>query len=229
MTASQIIDLLNECSPEQREVVFKHLRREFKIHPLERDLNITAEVILEAFARERTGLTFRMFRGVLAEAAFAVEIVEKLDNWEDVTPEGDHRYDFKLRDTEGEITLQVKLQRSKDFKAATAKQGYTRYPEAMFLVETQKTRAGKDPKSGESTRSYRFGEFDILAVSLQPSSGAWNDYLYTVSNWLLPIENDPDKILKFQPVPRTPNSEWTNDFETVARWFRNGDQKTITY
>lgn len=62
-----ILQLLQNCTTEQRRAVFEHLRKEFHIHPLEERLNTEAEVILEAIARDDTGLTFRMMRGVIAE------------------------------------------------------------------------------------------------------------------------------------------------------------------
>lgn len=40
----------------------------------------------------------------------------------------------------------------------------------MYVVETPRTRGGKDLTSGEDTRPYRYGEFDILAVSMHPST-----------------------------------------------------------
>ena len=65
-----LLQLLQNCTTEERRAVFEHLRKEFPIHPLEERLNIEAEIILEAIARDDTGLTFRMMRGVIAEAAF---------------------------------------------------------------------------------------------------------------------------------------------------------------
>ena len=76
------------------------------------------------------------------------------------------------------------------------------------------------------TRPYRFGEFDILAVSLQPSNGHWDSFLYTVGNWLLP-GSGPNEIATYQPVAIKPNSDWTADFELAAKWFRSGVKKKI--
>lgn len=47
----QIKHLLTLCSPAQRQEVYRHLRKEFPIHPLEVDLNTDAEIILEAIHR----------------------------------------------------------------------------------------------------------------------------------------------------------------------------------
>lgn len=53
------------------------------------------------------------------------------------------------------------------------------------MTETQKTRTDNDG-DGEKTRPYRYGEFDVLAVSMQPSTGKWDRYMYTLGRWLLP-------------------------------------------
>ena len=107
-----------------------------------------------------------------------------------------------------------------------ASEGYRSLSSDMYVVETQRTRGGKDPTSGEDTRPYRYGEFDILAVSMHPSTNRWEDFLYTVTDWLLPgsISN---RILKFQPVSKTVNDDWTTDFEEVIRWWRSGQKKNI--
>ena len=63
-----VLQLLEQCSSEERREIFKHLRKEFPIHPLEADLNTQAKVILEAMARS-SDLTMRGIRGIIAEAA----------------------------------------------------------------------------------------------------------------------------------------------------------------
>jgi len=71
----EILKLLEECSSEERREIFNHLRKEFPIHPLEADLNTQAEVILEAMARS-SDLTMRGIRGIIAEAAFLVNVLQ---------------------------------------------------------------------------------------------------------------------------------------------------------
>ena len=97
----------------------------------------------------------------------------------------------------------------------------------LYVVETQKTRRGTARKTGSATRPYRFGEFDLLAVSMYPSTKRWDTFMYTVADWLLPGRTDPREILKFQPVASTPNDDWTNSFHTAVRWLRSGAKKTI--
>ncbi len=108
----EIKRLLHLCSRAQRLEIFHYLRQEFPIHPLEAHLNTEAEVILEAIQRA-AGLTLRMIRGVISEAAFRVEVVQRLRGWRDTTPPGDLPYDFRLEDNKGAVRVQVKLQRSR--------------------------------------------------------------------------------------------------------------------
>src|SRR5437773_2409908 len=92
---AEILRLLEQCSAEERFEVFQHLRREFPIHRLEVDLNAQAEVILEAMARS-SDLTMRGIRGIIAEAAFLVDILQKLEGWRILEIEGDAPYDFLI-------------------------------------------------------------------------------------------------------------------------------------
>jgi hypothetical protein len=91
------------------------------------------------------------------------------------------------------------------------------------VVETQKTRAGRQRNTGGSTRPYRFGEFDLLAVAMQPSTGRWDSFMYTVADWLIPSRADPAEILNFQPVAAVVNEDWTDNFrEVISRRSRHG-------
>src|SRR5437764_12391733 len=105
-----VLQLLEQCSSEERREIFKHLRKEFPIHPLEADLNAQAEVVLEAMARS-SDLTMRGIRGIIAEAAFLVDILQKLKGWKILDIEGDAPYDFLIEDLAGPVRIQVKMQR----------------------------------------------------------------------------------------------------------------------
>ena len=109
----------------------------------------------------------------------------------------------------------------------TANQRYRGLPADMYVVETQRTRGGRDQQTGQDTRPYRFGEFDILAVSLQPSTGDWTSFIYTVASWLLPRPKSRRLMLKFQPVPKSPNDVWTANLETCISWFRSHERRKI--
>ncbi|HRK22769.1 MAG TPA: hypothetical protein PLX06_13220 [Fimbriimonadaceae bacterium] len=223
----EIYSLLDQCSPEERLQVFKRLRRQLHIHPFEQTLNTTAEIILEAISKA-PDLTVRGVRGIIAEAAFVVDVVGPLltQGWRDVTPKGDVPFDSVLEDSVGPVRVQVKMQRRKDHRPMMANEGYRRLRSDLFVTETQRTRGGKG-SDGASTRPYRFGEFDILAVSLHPSTNNWSDFVYTVGSWLIPDPKDSSCMLKFQPVSATPNGDWTKDFLECVRWFRSGEKKTI--
>jgi hypothetical protein len=223
---NQIKHLLSLCTPTQRQEIFRHLRAEFHIHPLEVALNTEAEIILEAIQRAG-GLTLRMMRGVIAEAAFQIYITEHLSGWANVTPPGDLPYDFLLRDSQGTVRVQVKLQRSVGNRPMWASQAYRFLPEDRYVVETQRTRGGSNRKTGGSTRPYRFGEFDLLAVAMYPSTNTWETFVYTVSDWLLPGQTTPSEMLKFQPVATVPGDDWTDDFYGAVEWWRSGVKKKI--
>jgi len=214
-------ELLLLCSSEEQEILFKELRQRHLIHEFERVMGAPAEMILEAVHRAPE-LTRRMLRGVIADAAFRTYVVPALDpkGWHDVTPDGNFAYDYLLEDAQGQISVQVKLQRS-ERGAPVVKDG-TRFgfEGDLYITETQKTRTGTAGE--EKTRPYRYGEFDVLAVSMQPSTGKWDRYMYSLGRWLLPGKGT-NEIGTLQPVSMKPNEFWTDDFETVAAWFRADD------
>jgi len=230
-TALKISGILEQCSDEERKALFKALRATHQIHELEAVFGAPAEVILEAI-HKAPELTRRMLRGVIADAAFAQFTIPILaeHGWRDVTPPGNFTYDHMVDDGKGPISIQVKLQRSKKqtHEITTGKNhGITR--PHIFVVETQKTRGGtKKGTDGaeEDTRPYRYGDFDVLAVSLQPSGKPWTAFRYTVGSWLLAGEH-PNTIATFQPVSISADDDWTDDFAEVARWFRSNIKKTI--
>lgn len=221
-TLDAIRELLGQCTPEDEAVLFREMRARHLIHEFERVIGAPAEMILEAVHRAPE-LTRRMLRGVIADAAFRTFVVPSVapHGWRDVTPEGNFAYDYKLDDGAGPVTVQVKLQRS-ERGAPVVKIG-TRYGFAgeVFMTETQKTRTGTDGEDNQ-TRPYRYGEFDILAVSIQPSTGKWDRYMYTLGRWLLSGKK-AGEMATLQPVSKAPDEWWTDDFRTAAQWFRAED------
>ena len=168
-----------------------------------------------------------MLRGVIAEAAFEIEVLSTLTRWKNVTPDGDFPFDYVLSNGIQNISIQVKLQRSKNLKPMTANEASKKFSKDLFVVETQKTRGGIDIITKENTRPYRFNEFDILAVSMQPSTEKWISFMYTVANWLLPQEEGSKKMFKFQPVSPIANNDWTDNFETCVSWMNQNSNKKI--
>jgi hypothetical protein len=212
---------------EERRALFNILRREFPVHALEVRLGASAEVILEAIDRS-SDLTLRGVRGVIAEAAFKEHVVVPLlaRGWREEAIAGDSAFDFRLVSEGTSVTIQVKMQRQKNQRPMGAREASKRlFPDAtgMWVVETQRTRGGVDT-NGLSTRPYRFGAFDILAVSMHPSSGDWSTFRYTLGRWLIPSPTDSSRIFKYQPVSPLPNDDWTDNLPQAIDWFRNEAQ-----
>lgn len=217
-----IRELLAQCSPEERAALFRELRATHQIHDFEAIIGAPAEMILEAVHRAPE-LTRRMLRGVIADAAFRTFVVPAVapHGWRDVTPPGNFSYDYQLADDIGPVTVQVKLQRSERGSPVVKNGARFGFGPEVFMTETQKTRTGTDGDENK-TRPYRYGDFDILAVSMQPSTGKWDRYMYTVGRWLLPGKQEGE-MATLQPVTMEPGEFWTNDFRTAAQWLRADD------
>lgn len=215
----QILQLLEDCNEDELREILQRIRQTVPIHPIEAKLNTQAEVILEAIDRA-SDLTLRGIRGIIAEASFLVNVIDKLEGWKDIPLTEDYSYDFLIEDSIGQIKIQVKMQRKERGVPKLTKTG-------KYVVETQRTRGGKDALTGEATRPYRFGEFDILAVSMHPSTNDWGQFMYTVGNWLLPRRGAPTQLEVLQPVSLAPDDDWTDNLLTSIEWFRKGHTKTI--
>lgn len=219
---AEIRKLLELCSASEQETLFRELRQRHTIHEFEQTIGAPAEMILEA-VHKAPELTRRMLRGVIADAAFRTFVVPAIEpqGWRDVTPEGNFAFDYIVEDARGRVSVQVMLQRSE--RGAPVRKPGARYGFVgeVFMTETQKSRTGTDGE-GEKTRPYRYGEFDVLAVSMQPSTGKWDRYMYSVGRWLLPGKGE-NEIATLQPVARLPDEFWTDDFVTVATWLRTED------
>jgi excisionase family DNA binding protein len=209
---------LDNLNPEVRHSALDHLLSTRSPHPVEVQLGAGWELILDAIQRSNE-LTVRMIRGVIAEAAFGVHVVKPLGFWDEVPFSGSRNVDYLLRDKVGEVKVQVKLQRSA--------KGEPVIHNGYYDVETQRPRGGTDRKSGTKTHPYRFGQFDILAVSLKPSIGQWDAFRYTVGDWLQPSTMDNECLAVHQPVSMTQNEDWTDDFMTCVGWLRGSLRKTI--
>jgi hypothetical protein len=223
---SRIRQILAELTDSERLEVYSQLKAAYGIHPMEAHLKLTSDEILSALQKmkEQNGMPWRMLRGSLADLLYGVVVLPSLTGWTDVPFNGDMPYDYLLESDSGErISLQIKLQRSEAGQPLDAKKSLG---QNMFVVETQRTRGGK--KGEKKTRPYRFGDFDILAVSMFPSTGRWETYMYTVAKWLLPHPTETGCLNTFQPVAKAPNADWTDSLEQAIEWLKSGQQKTIT-
>lgn len=212
----QVLGILKRCSSEQRQQVFDELRKEMPLHRYEEQMNAKAEVILEALARAPE-LTSRGVRGIIGEATFAVEVAANLSGWQDVTPPGNHAYDTALEDAKSVVRVQVKMQRRKG--------GIPWIKDGKGIVEVQRTRSGL--RKGEKTRPYRFGEFDVLAVCMEPSHRHWNSFLYVPERWLLPRLDNSALVMIHQPVSLRPDAVWTDAFDEVVTRLRSRKGRPI--
>jgi hypothetical protein len=213
-------------------------------HELENKWGVSADVILDAIEKS-SDLTKRGFRGILAESIFETDIVPVLPGgWaaKEINRNEDLPYDSLLIRGEQTVRVQVKLQRSvKGEPMLFHPKHYDKG--SLFVVEVQKTRTGsatlkaplpdsdlkiKVTKSTvEDTRPYRFGQFDILAVNMHPSTNDWTSFRYTLGAWLLARPEDPTKIAILQPVSKDINDVWTDDLETCLEWLQKGETKRV--
>ena len=234
--------LINEISDDERRAV-KSLLRKLSPHPLESEWGIDADTILSAINRS-SDLTKRGIRGIIAEAVFVNDVIPGVaaSGWKPVVINGDYLYDALLKKEHRPARIQVKLQR---LEKGAPKLYYPRhYKEgSLYVVEVQKTRSGKKTVKKtlpgtdtqiavttsvtEETRPYNFGEFDILAVNMHPSSGDWKSFRYTLGSWLLPRQSNSSRIEIFQPVAATPNDVWTDDLATCLKWFESGEEHRV--
>jgi hypothetical protein len=234
--------LIDECPEEDRRALKLYLQRLFP-HPLERAWGIDADTILSAISRS-SDLTKRGVRGIIAEAVFVNEIVPAIagSGWRPVDFSRDHPYDALLKKGELAARIQVKLQRLEE---GLPKLYYPKHYEngSLFVVEVQKTRTGEKTakktlpgtdstitSTGSvtvSTRPYSFGDFDILAVNMHPSSGNWRNFRYTVASWLLPRPASRGLIEIFQPVAAIPNEVWTDDLHTCLNWYEDAKEARV--
>jgi hypothetical protein len=193
-------------------------------------LKADSRTLLEAIARAND-FTIRGIEGIIAEAVFALDVLPTLMGWTEVAAPSDAAYDFLLQQKgrAKHVRVQVKMQRRKrhaPWMANEVLKKSRKWPATSYVVEVQRTRGGKGA-AGKKTRPYRFGDFDVLAVSLGASTGYWGDFMYTVANWLLPDPGDLGAVLKYQPVDPNDSEDWTSDFERVADWLEMGERKTI--
>lgn len=211
---------LSTCSAEEQRRVLAWLRERHPIHPIERTFGAPAEVILEAISRA-SDLSQRGVLGLIAEAAFQVNVVDRMAGWTSEEVVGHHAFDFRLKRGDAVVTIQVKRQRR-------IKGEPMRYPKSqLFAVETQRTRGGTDRTTKEQTRPYRFGDFDILAVSVQPVALDWAAFRYAVQRWLLPHDKNSSCLKVIQPLSFEPNEDWTDSLATAINWHLSGVRRRI--
>lgn len=225
MSLDEVLGMLGKLTEEERRAVLGVLRDSHRvpIHRIEEDWNTTAEVILEAI-HASPDLTQRGVRGVVAEAIFRTVVAPKFEGWVSIAFEGDQAFDLVLKDGADPITVQVKNQRREKGEPKVDKKLTRMTGSTVYVVETQRTRNGKAKAKDEAegtedagkTRPYRFGEFDLLAVCMHPSTGEWTDFYYCPCHLLLPDPKHPKQLKTLQPIYTDGTNGWTTNFYAAA-------------
>ncbi len=210
--SDRLSEVIRSLSSEDQRSLFELLRSRFPIHPLETEFGAPAEVILEAIARS-SDLSKRGVLGLIGEAALKVHVLDALAGWEQLPAPTDAAFDYCIRRGERQVRIQVKRQRQERHQPKR-----WRHDPSLFVVETQRTRSGKG-KEGELTRPYRFGEFDVLAVCMQPSTDDWACFRFACAGDLLPRQDDPRCLAVLQPVSLNPNGVWHRTLEDAIERF----------
>ncbi len=207
----QLIDAIRFCTPGEKQRIFSEIRDSIVIHELEKTFNARAEIILEAISRA-SDLTQRGVRGVIAETVFVLDVIPTVTGWQSNPPVGDVSYDACLQKDDRLVRIQVKTQRRKA--------GQPMMQGGSYVVEVQRTRKGE--KDGLSTRPYRFGEFDLLAVCMWASTGDWHTFLYAPAAKLTADKRDKSIIKTMQPIPNYEKDDkgiWTKDLAVALGLF----------
>jgi hypothetical protein len=207
---SKIEAIIAKCTPKERSAVLRSVQKLIPRHPFEIRMNAPADIILDALERS-SDLIVRGVRGVVGEAVFVRQVIPRLRSWKNITTTGDHPYDVALQDRIGTVRIQIKMQRRAKGKPMIRNN--------CAVVEVQRTRTGI--RAGEQTRPYRFGEFDILAVCVEPSTGNWNSFRYIPEHWLEARKTDASLIDILQPVSIKADKIWTDDFEIAVSRMRS--------
>ncbi len=230
--------LIADAEPVTKAAIFQDLRKHQVLHRLETEWGTQAEFILEAISRSQD-ITQRGVRGIIAELAFSEYILRPLSaRLREIEIVGDQPYDALIADEIGQIRIQTKNQRlvldptsRRRVPLQPNAARVARYPSVAgwFVAETQKTRSGKakfadksaSDGNSQSTRPYRFGEFDVLSVCLHPSTNDWTRFMFSPASTLLRRPSNHDQLEVLQPVPRTPCFAWTTSLMECISWVRD--------
>jgi hypothetical protein len=235
-------ELIESLTPSELLSLASYFRSKLPRHELEQKWGIGYETVLTAIYRSQD-IVQRGVRGVVAEAVFLEKVVPTIKGWDNLPVIGDLPYDFMLREQgrNRTVKIQVKLQRTRKGEPDVMPSVYSGI---TYKVEVQKTRSGKKRKQGRDapsassetesnntvqTRPYQFGDFDILAVSMQPSTRDWTRFMYTVGSWLIPRSKADEKhlIMIMQPVSPSPTDVWTDSIDECIRWLLSGERRLV--
>lgn len=173
-------------------------------HPLEIDLNASADDILTAVSRGR--MTIVDVKGKLAELFLdrRVQLLVQqglLDEARQNDRSGEP--DFTIRRGSRVIRMECKNARRGDIPR--------KFAPATCWAEIQRTRNSKD---GTLTRAYSVDEFDVLAVCLFNQTGKW-DFVFAPTAVLARRPTNLSLLAVQQPVITTIEGGWCPDLIDV--------------
>jgi hypothetical protein len=187
------------------------MSRDYIGHPLEEEMKASARQILDAVSHGfRTKVDVK---GKVAELLLKKDHLDPLVDagilgavtWHD--SDGEPDFELQLRGRPAPLRLECKNVRSGPLPR--------RGGQAAMRIEIQKTRNSKD---GSNTRSYRLGQFELLAACLFNQTGRW-EYLFARAIDLARGGDSPDLLKTMQPVTTEPVGSWTPDLARLLRGF----------
>lgn len=153
------------------------------LHPLEEQFHLPSQVILEIIA-QRTRLAVAV-RGGVAEHHLATHLSDDPDV-----------VSADLIDRDGEPDFRVALRGDRTILIECKNVSPRRTADGRIKIEVQKTRSQRDNPAG---RLYRTEQFDIVAASLYPTTGAW-EFRFKATAELEGSDRWADRIAPIQHV-----------------------------
>jgi hypothetical protein len=201
-----------------------------------------ARTILEAVRRTSRPTKWKV-RRTIAEAILKKIIVPSIadSGWKLRTRQADDASSGVVLERDGLLArVEIVLLQPATAKFRRIYRG--QHSESAYALEMQKrqmqTKAvktiavGKTHEAAKSDdadeRSFRFSEFDILAVNTHAVTRQWPDFRYTLSAWLRPHPGHQALINLVQLVSLRPNDVWTDDLGICLDWFSKNNQGKIS-
>lgn len=174
-------------------------------------LHVKPEILLDAlnFANE---FTFRNLRGLISEYYLRQRLIK--NGFVLLPTEQNDPFDFKIEKNNKIFTIQLKLQRQSAGQPIFTQDISKKLPAGFYVSEIQRCRNGFDRK-GFSTRPYKFTDFDILAVCLEPVTKDWHDFTFCLTSNLLADPKHPSNIFKYQAIEL--NQCWNREIEECIK------------
>lgn len=179
----------------------------------------TAEVLLDAL-RNRPSLRGFTY-GYVAEQKFLEHVIQPNEEVKLLPRDDDHKKtksDCTILYREKQVTIQVKSMQTNSIKLR----------DGIFHAVVQNDASDKRPiklPHGKtvSTTCYKVGEYDLLAVALQPFRGDWsfafklNQDLRLTRSTKYPPKVQRQLLATTEPISYPLDNNWTDDFARALR------------